>query len=121
MDRWEAQYYFWSSFGVPAYEENSVPDDVDFPYITYQAVSAGFDEVANISASVWTRSPSWETADRLADAIEARLDGGAALVWNTSLSGGLLWITPNAPFAQNMGDPNDDLVKRKLMSATAHY
>ena len=41
MDRYEAQYAFWSSFGVPAYEQNSVPDldDLTFPYITFEAAA----------------------------------------------------------------------------------
>ena len=32
----EAIYGFWSSFGVPAYEENAVPDGAGMPYLTYR-------------------------------------------------------------------------------------
>lgn len=119
MDRWEAQYSFWASFGVPAYEENSVPDldEVTFPYITYQAVTSPFDGDAMVNASIWTRSTSWLSADQLSDAVETRLKNGGATVPYT---GGLLWYTAETPFAQNMGDPDDDRIKRKLLALILH-
>ena len=36
MTKAAAIYQFWNSFGLTAYEENSVPTDATFPYITYQ-------------------------------------------------------------------------------------
>lgn len=120
MDRYEAQYNFWASFGVPAYEENSVPDakEVSFPYITYNAVATPFDGDVVINASIWTRSTSWLTADTLADTIEAELkDGGRVLPY----TGGMIWVTAETPFAQNMGDPDDDRIKRKLLTVALHF
>lgn len=120
MDRWESIYNFWSSFGIPAYEENSVPDlqDLTFPYLTYQASSAGFDESASANVSVWTKNTSWAQADALSDSIETALkDGGQVLHYD----GGLIWITPGTPFAQNMGDPSDDRIKRKLLSVQMNF
>lgn len=118
MDRWEAQYSFWSSFGVPAYEENSVPTGAVMPYITYQAVSAPFDGDTSPSASIWTRSTSWLTADTLSDTIEAALRNGGHVIRYRE---GIVWATAESPFAQNMGEPNDDLVKRKLLSVVLHF
>ena len=34
---------FWSSFGLTAYDENSVPDDAVLPYITYSVSYDSFD------------------------------------------------------------------------------
>lgn len=120
MDRWEAQYAFWSSFGVPAYEASSVPDrdDVTYPYITYEGASAQFDGDVMRNASIWTRSTSWNTADTLADLIESRLKDGGSII---SYSGGMIWITAETPFAQSMGDPDDDRIKRKLLSVVYHF
>lgn len=118
MDRWQAQYSFWSSFGIPAYEENSVPAQAAFPYITYEASASGFDENDYVSASIWTRSTSWKQADTLADTIEAAIEyGGKILLYNR----GMIWVTAGEPFSQNMGDPNDSEVKRKLLSVTLHF
>ena len=120
MDRYEALHSFWASFSVPAYEENSVPDldSVTFPYITYEAMAAPFDGDVAASASIWTRSTSWQTADALADLIEERLKhGGHRLTY----TGGLIWITPETPFARSMGDPADDRIKRKLLTVQYHF
>ena len=120
MDRYEAQYSFWSSFGVPAYEENSAPDadEVEYPYITYQAVTAPFDNDVQVNASVWDKSTSWFTADKLADAIEDSLKNGGKVL---PYSGGMIWVTHESPFAQSMGDPEDDQIKRKLLSVVLHF
>lgn len=120
MDKWEAQYQFWSGFGVPAYEENSVPDrdHVIFPYITYQSSSSGFDEDTFPSASIWTRSSSWAAADALSDAIENALKNGGVVIRHNT---GAIWITPRTPFSSSMGDPEDDMIKRKSISVTLHF
>ena len=34
MTKANAIYNFWNSFGITAYEENTVPEDAIFPYIT---------------------------------------------------------------------------------------
>ena len=120
MDRWQAQYSFWASFGVPAYQENSVPDrdTIAYPYITYQAFSAPFNGDVAVSASIWTRSASWERADALSDAVQTRLQDGGQVV---PYDGGVIWVTAEDAFAQSMGDPNDDLIKRKLLSVVLHF
>ena len=43
MTKAAAIYQFWNSFGLTAYEENTVPTDATFPYITYQLVTDSFD------------------------------------------------------------------------------
>lgn len=120
MDKYQAQYNFWSSFGIPAYDANSVPDakEIEFPYITYQAVNAGFDEDTVILASIWTQSTSWTQADYLANEIQDTLKNGGKVV---PYSGGIIWITPEVPFAQNMGDPSDDRIRRKLLTVQLHF
>lgn len=119
-DRWQALSEFWNSFGVTAYEENSVPDadDVTFPYITYQAAASPFGGRYAANASIWTRSTSWLEADTLSDAIEARLKNGGEVV---RYAGGIIWITAEDTFSQSMGDPGDDRVKRKLLSVVYHF
>lgn len=123
MDKYQAQYAFWASFGVEAYEANSVPDqdEVQFPYITYEPVSGPFGSDILVSASVWTRSTSWLAADTLAETILARLggrDGGGVTL---TYDGGAIWITPEDSYARPMGDPDDDRIKRKVLSVVLHF
>lgn len=120
MDRWQALNQFWSSFGVPAYEENSVPDlrDLTFPYITYQATVGGWDEPVAVTASIWDKNTSWANVDELSDTIErairladpVRYDGGMYRVW-----------IGDTPFAQNMGDPDNDRIRRKVLNVNFEF
>ena len=121
MDRWEALFAFWNSFGVKAYEENSVPSDPanrpDFPYITYEAMVSPWNADVLMSASIWTRSTSWEQADGLSDEVENRIKDGYTIPYD----GGIIVIYPNDPFAKHMGEPDDDLVKRVLLGPRYHF
>ena len=109
---------FWSSFGVPAYEENSVPDSASMPYITYQCVTDRFNAEVPLNASIWTRNSSWSSANTLLRQIEEMLSNGGKLANFGNFS---LWIKAGVPFAQRMGDENDNLVKRILLFVNVEY
>lgn len=120
MDRWQALYAFWSGFGVPAYEENSVPSGSlapSFPYITYEASVSPFDADVLMSASIWTRSTSWEQADEIADTIENTIKDGYVVPYD----GGMIYIVPNDPLSKHMSEPTDDMVKRNLFGVRYHF
>lgn len=113
MDRWEALYNFWSSFGIPAYEENSVPDDAKMPYITYEASVGSFESTMPLSASIWDRTTKGTAfIDRKADEIEGYIKNMGC----PEIQGGRLRVYTDGVFAQNMGDPDDKLIKRKVLS-----
>jgi hypothetical protein len=118
MDKWQAQHNFWSGFGVPAYEEHSVPDGAPFPYITYEAATSVFESLVSITASIWTRSTSWAQADALANAIEHHIkDMGCPII-----DGGRYRVyIGDTTFAQKMDDPNDDQIKRIVLNVTFEY
>lgn len=42
---------FWSSFGLTAYDENSVPDNAQLPYITYNLSYDAFENEVAMSGS----------------------------------------------------------------------
>ena len=39
MDKSQALNTFWNSFGIPAYDEYTVPDGTSIPYITYDTAT----------------------------------------------------------------------------------
>lgn len=121
VTKYQALYNWWASHGVPAFEENSVPDQdtVVYPYIAYQAASGDFVESTTLNASIYTKSTSWAEAIELADSIQAELKNGGTQVPYT---GGTLWITlPRGRFSETMGDPDDDRVKRVRMTIIVNY
>lgn len=119
MDRWEAQYQFWNSFGVPAYEENSVPDkkNVTYPYITYQASAGGFGSILSVTAAVWDENSSWQRVDEITDTIERAL----ALMLPVKYDGGMYRVWADSTFAQNMGDPDNDKIRRKVLNVNFEF
>ena len=120
MNKYEAQYVFWSSFGIPAYEENSVPDtrSITFPYITYQAIGAEVTADTFINVSIYTRSSSLKRVTDIAEKVLKRFaEGGAEIRYN----GGGFFLTAENDFIQIMGDPNDSMIKRALLSLVIHW
>ena len=113
MTKAAAIYQFWSGFGLTAYEENTVPTDAAFPYVTYQLVTDSFDREVAATASLWYRSESWTAINVKAEEISAHIGLGGKII---KIDGGWLWIKRGHPFAQNMGDESDNMIRRKYLN-----
>ena len=118
MTKAAAIYQFWNSFGLTAYEENTVPTDAGFPYITYQLVTDSFDREIPLTASIWYRSESWSGINAKTEEISQKISRGGKII---SCDSGAIWLKRGQPFAQNMGDESDDLIKRKYLNITAEF
>lgn len=116
-DKWQGLQNFWGSFGIPAYDENTVPPDAEMPYITYEAVTAGFEDVIPISGSIWYRSTSWEDASRKADDIASALNPYRLVQLG---KGEYLFLVKGVPFAQRMSG-SDDSIRRIYINLMAEY
>jgi hypothetical protein len=113
MTKAAAIYQFWSSFGLTAYEENTVPTDAAFPYVTYQLVTDSFDREVAATASLWYRGESWTAINAKTEEISKKIGASGKKI---AVDGGGIWIKRGQPFAQNMGDESDDLIKRKYIN-----
>lgn len=117
---------FWNIFGIKAYEENTVidadeegnPVEPTFPYITYQLVTDSFDREVAATASLWYRGESWVDINAKTEEISAHIGLGGKII---KCDGGRIWIKRGQPFAQNMGDESDDLIKRKYLNLTFEF
>lgn len=118
MTKAAAIYQFWSSFGLTAYEENTVPTDAVFPYITYQLVTDSFGREVVATASLWYRGESWSAINAKTEEISANIGFGGKII---KCDGGIIWIKRGRPFAQNMGDDSDDQIKRKYINLVAEF
>ena len=118
MTKAAAIYQFWNSFGLTAYEENSVPDEAAFPYITYQLVTDSCDREIPLAASIWYRSESWTAINAKTEEISQKISRGGKII---SCDGGAIWLKRGQPFAQSMVDESDDLIKRKYLNITAEF
>ena len=118
MTKAAAIYQFWNSFGLTAYDENTVPTDAAFPYITYQLVTDSFDREVPVTASLWYRSESWTAINAKTEEISQKISRGGKII---SCDGGAIWLKRGQPFAQNIGDESDNLIKRKYLNITAEF
>ena len=87
---------FFSGFDLPAYTLQSVPDEVELPYITYPLTEPEWDEQASFYCQVWY--PKNRLADLLAkaDQIVAAISEGVKF----QQQGGYVVIYPSTPLVQ---------------------
>ena len=117
MDKAQTLHAFFSGFNLPAYDENTVPDDATLPYLTYEVATAKMDTTVYLSASIWDRSTSWEYVSNKADEIAESLGTGGTTI---PFDGGLLYIVQGSPFAQRSAD-DDDTIRKMDLNFTAEF
>lgn len=126
IDRWQAQDVYWNSFGLPAYNEQTVPSSVPdgnggmtptkMPYITYEIVSGSLDGVMSVNASVWFRGTSWVDVCRQTDKMAAMADQQIKIV-----DGYVKFRKSPEYFAQPLTDPHDDKVRRMRLNVEVEF
>lgn len=118
MDKAQAIHSFWSGFGLPAYDENSVPKTAQMPYITYNVAIGSIGAPVMLHSSLWYYSTSWTAISQKADQIAAAIGYGHELV---KLDDGYLYITKGTPFAQRMSDPADSNIRRIYINLAVEF
>ena len=116
MDKAQAINHFWNSFGLPAYDESTVPQNASMPRITYSVATDSLEGILNLSASLWYRTNSWQVITQKAAEIEKYLFGGKVIDIDT----GKVWIVKGHPFAQRMMDP-DDSIRRMYLNIQVEF
>ena len=91
---------FFSGFGLPAYSADSVPNDVQLPYISYSLSEPEWNQKATMYAQVWYRTKSNASLLMKADEIASAV--GTGLIIN--LENGYLVIWPESPLIQVLVD-----------------
>lgn len=121
MDSLQALQAFWSSFGLKAYDENTVPDDAmtlnGGKYLTYSAATGYFDALVTLSASLWYKSASWAEISQKAAEIGEAIGYGGRLI---PFDGGHIWIQRGTPFSQRMSD-EDDTIRRIYINLSSEF
>ena len=125
MTREQAIFDFWNSFNIPAFEENSLPTGENapaYPNITYQLVIDNFGSQVQTSASVYDRdkdnySALFQVLQKTTEIRRKISRGGIMLAFDS----GVVWLKPNTPFSQIMGDSEDNAVRRAYLNMTAEF
>ena len=124
MDNWQAQHAFWSSFGWPAYDDQTTFTEMSlpaYPHITYESADGDFGGETQLAVHLWNRSSSWAAIKQKAEQIKDVLSGGGVKL-NTE--NGQIWlripdrIAFSRPFATGS---SDELVQRIMINVSAEF
>lgn len=129
MDNWQALQSFWSGFGWPAYDEQTVfPEGYmpAYPHITYQSADGDFGRTAYLVAHLWDKdedpySVNWMKIKQKASEIKKYIGIGGCKI---NVDGGQIWIKipESMTFAEPIGaDPDDPTLKRILLNIEVDF
>jgi hypothetical protein len=117
MNKQQAFHAFLSRFGWKAYDETSVPDYAQLPYITYEMPDDFFDYTIASTVSLWTRSSSQAEITEKSNEIAVAIGRGIVVHYD----GGVIIIHRGNPWAQRMTDTSDDMIRRIVLNITVEY
>lgn len=115
-----AIYGFLNGFSISAYASASVPDQAQFPYITYDLVLGEWEQgEVNMPVNVWYRTESEAQPNAKVREIGERIGMGGVLL---HCDGGVLWVKKGSPWAQAVTvEGEDEKVKRRYVNINIEF
>ncbi len=111
--------YAWFSQFMTAYPETSVPEDAQFPWLTYEFVSGALDSgEIGITVNLWYYSEQEAEPNAKAQEIADEIGMGGVII---PCDGGAIWIKRGTPWCQNIRDDSDGNIKRRYLNITLEY
>lgn len=109
----------WFNSLMPFYPITSVPQDVVFPYGTYELVLDNWmgGEVS-LTVNLWFYTESEAIPNAMAEAISAAIGMGGKML---RCDGGYIWIKRGSPWCQSMRDEADSNIKRRYINISVEY
>lgn len=119
MTKGAALHEFFSGFGMDAYAASSVPDDVVFPYLTYELSTSalGGGEVG-LTVNLWFYTTSEAIPNAKAQELSEAIGIGGKIL---PCDGGAIWLKRGSPWCQSLKDETSHTIKRRYINVTAEY
>ena len=119
MTKEQALYQFFNQFGITGYRNTSVPDDVIFPFLTYDTPISSFEEdPVSITLNLYYYTDSEAIPDAKAEEIRKAIGMGGVLL---NCDGGSIWLKRGTPWCQSLVDETNRNIKRRYINITAEY
>lgn len=107
-----AIYEFLSSFGIPAYTSASVPEQAEYPYLSYNLAIGDFvSGPVDMSVDLWYYTESEAKPNEKVHEIEQALGTGGKTI---TYDNGAVWIYKGNPWCQSVKD-QDNAVKHRYL------
>lgn len=109
----------WFNKFMTFYPSTSVPDDVTFPYGTYEPIFDSYTggEVG-LTVNLWFYTESEATPNAKAQELAEAIGDGGALI---KCDGGYIWLKRGFPWCQSLTDDTSPTIKRRYINVTAEY
>ncbi len=119
MTKEQALHQFFNQFGITGYRNTSVPDDVIFPFLTYDTPVSSFEEdPVSITLNLYYYTDSEADPDSKAEEIRQAIGLGGVLL---NCDGGAIWLKWGVPWCQTLVDETNRNIKRRYINITAEY
>ncbi len=100
------------------YPSTSVPDDVVFPYGTYEFATSSFEAgEVGLTVNLWFYTTSEAIPNAKAEELGERIDEMTPL----QCDGGAIWLKRGSPWCQSLSDETSPTIKRRYINITAEY
>ena len=107
---------FFGSFDLPAYMDDSVPEYVSLPYITYPLIEPEWGEQASFYCQIWYKKKQLGNLLAKADALLKAIGEGIQF----EQVGGYIVIYPSTPLIQVLTDEETDRAYINLIIRAYH-
>jgi hypothetical protein len=119
MTKETALKQFFSGFGIAAYPSTAVPDDVIFPYLTYEVITSAFDGgPVGLTVNLWYYTTQEGLPNAKARELSKAIGRGGKLL---PCDGGYIWLKRGSPWCQSLTDGTSPNIKRRYINVTAEY
>ena len=118
MTKDTAIYRFLSQL-MPFYSVSSVPNDVIFPYGTYELPMGALDSgPVSMTVNLWFHTESEAIPNAKAQELSEMIGYGGKVL---PCDGGYIWIKRGSPFSLSQSDAEKQEVKLRYINLTVEY
>lgn len=117
-DKWQALQQFWENFSLPVYDENTVPDEAEMPYITYEAKTGEVNHPVYVSAALHYFSQSWAEISQKSDEISQYIGHKGVSV---KIDGGYMRVQHADPIAQRFPDDSAGKARKIVLNISCEF
>lgn len=118
MTKEAALQAFFEQF-LPSYAASAVPEDVIFPYLTYELVTGAWEEgEMGLTVNLWYYTESEAVPNAKVREMARAIGLGGVTV---SCDEGLIWLKRGSPWAQSLKDDADPRIKRRYINVSAEF
>jgi len=119
MTKEAALKQFFNGFGMSAYPSTAVPNDVQFPYLTYDVITSAFqEESVGLTVNLWDFTTQEGPLNAKARELSEAIGRGGKLL---PCDGGYIWLKRGSPWCQSLSDETSPTIKRRYINVTAEY